>query len=49
MGGVAGERNANGKIAFAASSIRIHYILARPTETPATGAPAQPVIHAAVA
>lgn len=32
---VAVERNANGKIAFAAASIRIHYILARPATSAA--------------
>ena len=46
---VAVERNANGKIAFAASSIRIHYILARPTEAPATGGGLRPVLAAPTA
>ena len=46
---VAVERNANGKIAFAASSIRIHYILARPTEAPATGGDILPLAAAAEA
>ena len=32
------ERNANGKIAFAASSVRIHRILARPAAAPAPAA-----------
>ncbi len=44
---VAVERNANGKIAFTATSIRIHHILARPADAPPVAASApQPLRRA---